>query len=221
MNYEYLDHDHTYTLGMSLTIELIKYRLDAVVKIFLSTKINNSNSFNKFINSLNELGIDYEYNDKLINKLSVKENCYVIGVFNKYPQRLSGNRHYVLCNQNDEGEVGTIMRTLASFGFSDLILINCDVDIFSPKCIRSSMGGIFIVNTVKYDSIDDYCCDYPSQKLYYFNQKGNNKFHDSLIVGDYTLIFGTNELDAYYLDYQNDFDQLLISASVLNDLKII
>ncbi|MBQ2714320.1 MAG: RNA methyltransferase [Clostridia bacterium] len=50
----------------------------------------------------------------------------------------------VLDGVSDPGNVGTIIRTAGACGFGDVYLINC-ADCFSPKVVRSSMGGVFRV----------------------------------------------------------------------------
>ncbi len=55
-----------------------------------------------------------------------------------------GKRLMVLDGVSDSGNVGTIIRTAASAGFGDVVLINA-ADPYSPKAVRASMGGIFKV----------------------------------------------------------------------------
>ena len=50
----------------------------------------------------------------------------------------------------DPGNMGTIIRTAAAFGYTDLYLINC-VDPYSNKAVRASMSGIYFVNVYKTD----------------------------------------------------------------------
>lgn len=45
----------------------------------------------------------------------------------------------------DPGNMGTIIRTAAAAGYTELYLADC-TDAYSPKCVRSSMGGLFRVN---------------------------------------------------------------------------
>jgi len=46
---------------------------------------------------------------------------------------------------SDPGNLGTIIRTAAAFGFLDIVLDNC-VDCYNPKVVRSSMSGFGFVN---------------------------------------------------------------------------
>lgn len=50
----------------------------------------------------------------------------------------------VLDKVSDCGNLGTILRTAAASGFEEIYLCE-SVDVFSPKVVRSSMGGLFKV----------------------------------------------------------------------------
>lgn len=66
-----------------------------------------------------------EVNRKVFNWLSMKENTYVIGVFEKYVTDLSWEEsHIVLVNPGDSGNLGTILRTGLGFGFRDYAINN-------------------------------------------------------------------------------------------------
>lgn len=45
---------------------------------------------------------------------------------------------------SDPGNMGTIIRTAAARGFEDVYLLDC-VDIYSPKVVRATLGGLFKV----------------------------------------------------------------------------
>lgn len=55
----------------------------------------------------------------------------------------------------DPGNMGTIIRTAAAFGFNDLYLINC-VDPYGCKVVRASMSGIYFVNVYKTNVADAF-----------------------------------------------------------------
>lgn len=50
----------------------------------------------------------------------------------------------------DPGNVGTIIRTAAAAGYEDVYLLDCS-EAYSPKVIRSSLGGIFRVRVHEVD----------------------------------------------------------------------
>ncbi|MDR0917830.1 MAG: RNA methyltransferase [Oscillospiraceae bacterium] len=56
----------------------------------------------------------------------------------------------VLCNLQDPGNLGTILRTAASFNISAVICANC-CDIYNPKTIRAAMGAVFAVQIIQTD----------------------------------------------------------------------
>jgi len=53
----------------------------------------------------------------------------------------------------DPGNVGTIFRTAAACNFNDVYLVDC-VDVYSPKVVRATLGGLFKVNayTIDFDT---------------------------------------------------------------------
>lgn len=136
--------------------------------------------------------IKTEINDKAINKISQKENCFVAGVFNKYQCELTIGSHIVLVNPGNMGNMGTIIRTLAGFGLNDLAIISPGVDIFDPKVIRASMGAIFKINFKYYDIFNEYHENFKKHKLYTFMLNGAISLKD--VKHDrnesFSLIFG-------------------------------
>ena len=72
----------------------------------------------------------------------------VLGVYN-IPDTTAtapkGDYSIVLDGVKDPGNVGTIIRTAPACGFKDIYLIE-SADPFSPKVVRSSMGGVFRSN---------------------------------------------------------------------------
>ncbi|MDR1939401.1 MAG: RNA methyltransferase [Clostridiales bacterium] len=51
----------------------------------------------------------------------------------------------VLDGIRDPGNLGTLFRSAAAFGFLNVVLIDC-ADAYAPKTVRASMGGIFSLN---------------------------------------------------------------------------
>ena len=81
----YSKEDRTsYALGMSLTIEALKHKSEYVEKVILSDKALKNEQFSYLLSLCEKNRIETVYDDRLIEKLSVKENCYCIGVFRKF-----------------------------------------------------------------------------------------------------------------------------------------
>ena len=194
----YKNEDRTsYSLGMSLTIEALKHRSEYVEKVILSDKAVKNEQFSYLLSLCEKNHIDPVYDDKLIEKLSVKENCYCIGIFRKFHTTLKSDDHIVLYGFNDFGELGIVLRSAVSFDFKDIVLIDCDVDYFDPRCIRSSMGSIFHTNIVSYDSFAEYSIRYPNQNIYSFVSKSGKELSDMKLVSPYSILISQ---DYYALD---------------------
>lgn len=230
--HKYISEDKTsYCLGMSLTIEALKHKSEYVEKVILSEKALKNEQLSYLLSLCKQKDIEIEYNDVLIDKLSLKENCYCIGLFRKFYSNLNSNNHVVLYGFNDYGELGTILRSAVSFDFKDIVLIDCNIDYFDPKCIRSSMGSIFHTNIVSYPNFGEYFLDYPKQKVYSFVSKSNLELMDIKLVEPYSLIISQDYKgldgmfgDSYMLKHKNDKEislsvRLSIILSVAYHLK--
>lgn len=210
---------HSYILGISLTIEALLNVPKYIDKVYLSSKAIKNSQYDKLLKLCNENKIEIIENDKVIDTLSVKENCYGIGVFKKFNKELETNSHIVLYGFNNYGELGTIMRSATSFNFKDIILVNSDIDYFDPKVVRASMGSIFHLNIKKYDDLKDYLNEY-KYNSYPFISKGSNELKTLKLKRPYSLIIPQNyyELDnifsdGYYLEHKGNEEISLSSLS--------
>lgn len=216
------DMDYSYTLGIFPTIELLNRKSIAISKIIFSSEINKDIE-NKIIELCNNK-IEYTYDDKLIKKISDKENCYVIGIFNKYYSNLDLNEpHVVLVNPSNMGNVGTIIRTMLGFNYKNLAIITPSVDIFNPKVIRASMGSIFGVNIKLFSSFDEYKETYNKHKIYTFMTDGKLKLNEIEKDNLVSLVFGNESsgLDESYKKYEsvvinhsNEIDSLNLTIAI-------
>mgnify|MGYP000864362652 FL=1 len=183
--------EHSYALGIFPTVELITSKPESVIKVLISSSYRADSDMDIF-QLCKKYNIKTEINDKVINKISSKENCFVSGVFSKYQCELTEGSHIVLVNPGNMGNMGTIIRTLTGFGLNDLAIISPGVDIFDPKVIRASMGAIFKINFKYYDSFNKYHESFGNHKLYTFMLDGAVSLKDVKHDRDesFSLIFG-------------------------------
>lgn len=210
----------SYSLGTSLTIEALLNIPEYISKIVLSEKAYKNEQLAYLLKLCEQNSIKPIYDDKIINKLSVKENCYCIGFFKKYHRELSSNKHIVLYGFNDFGELGTILRSCVSFDFKNIVLLNSNIDYFDPKCIRASMGSIFHCNIVKFNNLNDYLNAYSDHYIYPFVPHGGHELHELVAYEPYSVIIpqdynGLNPIfkEGYYIKHKNIKDMSLSSLS--------
>lgn len=216
--------EYSYILGISLTIEALKKVPDVIEEVYVSSKAIRNDQFNHLVELTGKYNIPIIEDDKTIEKLSVKENCYGIGIFKKFYRELATNKHIVLYKFLDYGELGTIFRSSVSFNFKDIVLIDTPIDYFDPKTIRASMGSIFHLNIKKYNTFDDYFKDYKFN-IYPFISREDKELSSLKLVKPYSLIipYKYNDLDnifnnGYYLKHQGFTSMSLstLSSIVLN-----
>lgn len=184
------DASYSYTLGAFPTYELIKSKPDKVIKVVAHSSYTDMDGLNDICKKYN---IPVEINDKLIGKLSDKENCYVAGIFEKYNCELSKDKsHIVLVNPSNMGNLGTILRTIVGFGIYDLAIILPGADIFNPKCVRASMGALFKVNFQFFESFDEYRRRFLKHDIFTFMLNGERTLNISDCPKSrlFTLVFG-------------------------------
>ncbi len=193
------ESEYSYTLGAFPTIELLKTRHEKVLEVIVHSGFTDMET----IKTLCGTNIPVSVNDKLIAKLSDKENCFVIGVFKKYDDELRSNKpHIVLVNPGNMGNLGTIMRSAVGFGIKDMAIITPGADPFNPKTIRSSMGAAFRLNIKCFDSFDEYVSAYPEYEKFLFMLRAKETLSDKTASKNerYSLIFG-NEATGLPDDY--------------------
>ena len=84
-----------------------------------------------------------EIADKVLLRISGKQNCFAAVVFEKWQAQLQPDRpHVVLHHPMDEGNLGTIQRTMLGLGLVDIAVIRPAADPFEPKVVRAAMGAV-------------------------------------------------------------------------------
>ncbi len=181
----------SYSLGITLTFELLKYKAEYVTRIFIHSEMKEGDTLKKLTEYSKAAGIEIVYTDKIFHVLSQKENCYVIGEFRKYQGVLTSEAsHIVLVHPSNAGNMGTIMRSALGFGVTQMAVVRPAVDAFDPKTVRASMGAVFSVDFVYYDSFEEYRELFGERELYPFMLNAERKLYDIRPRGVFSLIFG-------------------------------
>ena len=94
---------------------------------------------------------DYTVNPEILKKLSSqKSGVKEIAVVKKIEEKkVEGDKILILDNNQDPGNLGTIIRSAVAFNISTIILSDDCVDLYNDKVIRSSEGMIFNINIVR------------------------------------------------------------------------
>lgn len=143
----------SYCAGAYPSFELLNKKANIVKEVFYDPDFNEIEKLKKICN---ENFIRITESKKTVKRLSLRKNDYVIVVFEKYETKLENANHIILENIENMGNLGTIMRSMAAFGYRNLALIGNTCDYFNPKVVRASMGSIFDINIEKFEDISKY-----------------------------------------------------------------
>lgn len=202
----------SYALGATLTIELLKNKLEYVRKIYFHSSLEKNDVTLKIENICKKNNIPIIQSDKAFRVLSDKENCYIIGEFEKFETKLEKNEnHVVLVNPSNSGNLGTIIRSMVGFGIHNIAIIRPAVDIYDLKTIRASMGAIFNINFMYFDSFVDYEKNYHNN-FYPFMLQAKKKLKEVNFVKPYSLIFG-NEATGLPQEFLDVGESVVIAHS--------
>ena len=165
--------NYSYQLGVFPSLMLLDARPDCATRLLLHSQGLENEGVVKLRARCAELGVREEIADRVLRRESKKDNCFAGLVFRKYESDLSaGENHAVLCQLSDNGNAGTVMRSLLGFGIRDVAFVRPCVDVFDPHVLRASMGAFFKLRVRTYDSFDDYRANFPDRPLYPFMLDG-------------------------------------------------
>jgi len=98
----------------------------------------------------------------------------------------------VLHHPMDEGNLGTIQRTLLGLGIEDIAIIRPAADVFDPKVVRATMGAVFSLRVKQYEDFTLYRAEHPNHHLYPFMLDGSVMLEEAVasVQSPYALVFG-------------------------------
>lgn len=165
--------DYSYTLGAFPTIELLKSRPEIVRRVYVHSSLDVPEVLEQICA---ENDIKIVTSDHVIERLSDKENVYVVGVYDKYTEHIKSDAsHLVLVNPSNMGNMGTIIRTCIGFGIKDLAIISPGVDVHNPKVVRASMGALFRIRHEYFESFEAYMETMDDRQLFFFMLSGEKQ----------------------------------------------
>lgn len=95
----------------------------------------------------------YYVSEEIMQYVADTVSPYGLCAICKMPKRefaMPKGNALILDGVSDPGNLGTILRTAAACDFLDVYLLDT-ADIYSPKVVRATLGGLFRVNTYQID----------------------------------------------------------------------
>lgn len=186
--------------GKKLLEEAILYNSENILEVYILEKLLEEENIKKLIENLKDKNRNAKIiiaTEEIIEKISKQKNPEgIIIILKKYEEKKlediktenDNKKDKIRCipvfeNISDPNNLGAILRVVSSLGIKEIITIgDQNVDIYSPKVLRSSMGGFFKVAIIEsdiYEIINNF------KKIYKSDDEKNYE-----IV--YTEMFGEN-----------------------------
>lgn len=162
------DLPYSYALGLFPAAQLMQKRPELARRLLVSGRAENSEGLAALRAQCAKHRVREEQADKILARVSGKENCFAAVVFDKFQGELTGGNHLVLHHPSDKGNLGTMLRTALGFGYRDIAVIRPAADAFDPHVVRASMGAIFGLNLRYYDDFEEYRAQFPGHMCYPF-----------------------------------------------------
>lgn len=220
------DLEYSYAPGVFPSLELMRVRPECATRLLLSERAQGE-GVEKLRQVCREHGVREEIADKALRRISGKDNCFAAVVFEKWQAELLPDApHVVLHHPMDEGNLGTIQRTLLGLGLKDIAVIRPAADAFDPHVVRATMGALFSLRLKQYDSFEVYRQEYPAHRLYPFMLDGSVMLEEAVgqVQKPYALVFGNEgsglppefaEMgQAVRIPHSNEIDSLNLSIAV-------
>ena len=220
------DLSYSYAPGVFPSLNLMQNMPQRALRLLLSEKAQGE-GVEKLRAICREHRVREEIADKALSRISGKQNCFAAVVFEKWQSDLRPDApHVVLHHPMDEGNLGTIQRTLLGLGIEDIAIIRPAADVFDPKVVRATMGAVFSLRVKQYEDFTLYRAEHPDHALYPFMLDGSVMLEEAVakVQSPYALVFGNEgsglppefaEMgQAVRIPHNNKIDSLNLSIAV-------
>ncbi|MEY3385704.1 MAG: hypothetical protein RIR53_515 [Bacteroidota bacterium] len=93
---------------------------------------------------------------------STRSSQGILMVMPTFRENVCRGRVVALDAVADPGNVGTIIRTAAWFGCTDVVVSDDCADVYNPKVVRSSAGALASVNIIRRHRVTDFLDEQPN-----------------------------------------------------------
>ncbi|MFW5860365.1 MAG: TrmH family RNA methyltransferase [Planctomycetota bacterium] len=184
------DDPHGYAIGVFACLEMLTYAAAPLAVIVPGSSQPNA-GLDRILAQADERGLEVVRGDRLLRRLSGKDNCLAVGVYRKQDAPLrAGCDHLVLIAPADAGNLGTIMRTMLGFGVHDLALVGSAVDHHQPRSVRASMGACFRLRVQRFAAWGDYDRTHPQSARYPLLSDATTPLRTQRFAAPCSLILG-------------------------------
>ena len=183
---------YSYAPGVFPSLQLMQNCPERAQRLLLSEKAQGE-GVEKLREICRQYNVREEIADKALSRISGKQNCFAAVVFEKWQSDLKKDApHVVLHHPMDEGNLGTIQRTLLGLGVEDIAVIRPAADVFDPKVVRATMGAVFSLRVKYYEDFSLYRMEQPNHALYPFMLDGSIMLEEAVanVQQPYALVFG-------------------------------
>lgn len=186
---------YSYALGLYPVAQALRYAPQSVSRVLLHSRLGGGEGAAALLDACGRNQIRTEEADRLLRRLSGKDNCYAAAVFNKPAASMQkGEDHLVLVSPMDSGNLGTILRAALGFSYLDIALIQPCCDPFDPQVVRAAMGAHFSLRIREFPDFESYLNQAGRRALYPFmlsrdalalrEAQGHIKSPHSLVFGN-------------------------------------
>lgn len=183
---------YSYAPGVFPSLTLMQNAPERALRLLLSSRAQGE-GVEKLRDICRAHHVREEVADKALSRISGKQNCFAAVVFEKWQSELDKSKpHVVLHHPMDEGNLGTIQRTLLGLGICDIAIIRPAADVFDPKVVRATMGAVFSLRVKQYEDFSLYRMEHPAHALYPFMLDGSVLLEEACqsVQTPYALVFG-------------------------------